>query len=84
MAPPWLPVDRPTHLCYAAANCPTSMELIQVAARVLACVTLHHQRPDPDDVTRLRKAVEGEERCWEVDPLAVYIIEREARQRRAK
>jgi hypothetical protein len=56
-------------------------ELIGVALRVLACVTLCFQDPDPQDVARLRDAVAGEEQGWEVDALAAYIIHREVRAR---
>jgi hypothetical protein len=56
-----------------------SDELVPVALRVLACLTLHSQQPDPKDVVRLREAVTGEERDWEVDTLAAHIIQREAR-----
>jgi hypothetical protein len=59
-----------------------SEELILVALRVLACVTLDCQHPDPEDGATLRQAVTGEERDWDVDALAAHIIHREVRQQK--
>src|SRR5215472_7705583 len=47
------PKRRPISL----ANCTMSEELIRVALRILACLTLHFQQPESSDVERLREAV---------------------------
>jgi hypothetical protein len=73
-------MDRPIRPCYFVTNCTMAEELVRVALRVLACLTVNRQHPSPKDVARLRAAVTEEERGWEVDALAGYIIHREVRQ----
>jgi hypothetical protein len=61
-----------------------SDELVLAALRVLSCYTfLPCRRPEAEDLERLRQAVTAEERDWNGDELATYIIERELRQRRS-
>jgi hypothetical protein len=59
-----------------------SEELVRVALRVLTCLTVNRQHPDPQDVARLRQAVAGDERDWETDALAAHIVVREVRERK--
>jgi len=57
-------------------------ELVRLALRVLTCLALNRQYPNPTDVARLRQAVSEEERDCDVDALAAYIIKREMQLRR--
>jgi hypothetical protein len=59
-----------------------SEELVRVALRVLTCLTVNRQAPDPKDVACLRKAAGQDMQVWDADQLAAYIIDRETRERK--
>jgi hypothetical protein len=64
---------------------PVAEEPLRIVLRVLSCFTDRPCRlPDAVDEQQLRESVSGDERNWEVDVLATYVIHQELNRHKVR